>query len=115
MATINVNWLSPIKVRNMIIGGQDKTVLYDDCSLDKIKIYDSGVEFNNDVFTYRKGDINIPRLDEKEPINYECIEFINSIEKNKRSVSDGEFGLEVVKMIEAANKSILNNSAVIPI
>lgn len=111
MATVSVNWLSPIKVRNIIVGGQNKTVVYDDCSLDKIKIYDAGVEYNNDVFTYRKGDITIPKLDEKEPISYECLEFINAINNGYCEVSNGEFGLEIVKMIEAANKSILDNGS----
>lgn len=111
MATVNVNWLSPIKVRNIILGGQNKTVVYDDCSLDKIKIYDAGVEYNNDVFTYRKGDITIPKLDEKEPISYECLEFVNAIKNGYCEVSNGEFGLEIVKMIEAANKSILDNGS----
>lgn len=109
MAMVNINWLSPIKIRNIIIGGNKKTTLYDDCALEKIKIYDSGVECNDDIFVYRKGDIYIPRLEEKESIYFECLEFIQSIIEDKNPISNGEFGIEIVKMIEAANMSIAEN------
>jgi predicted dehydrogenase len=109
LAMININWLSAIKIRDIVIGGDKKMALYDDSSLEKVKIYDSGVEYNNDVFTYRKGDIYIPKLEEKESIYFECLEFINSIKKKKQPISNGLFGQEVVKMIEATNESIKKN------
>jgi predicted dehydrogenase len=109
MAMISINWLSPIKIRNFIISGSKKTALYDDCSLDKIRIYDSGVEYNNDVFTYKKGDVYIPKLEEKESIYFECLEFINSIQEKRDPISNGFFGKEIVKMIELTNKSIALN------
>lgn len=110
MANININWLSPLKVRNIILGGSEKTVVYDDCSLEKVKIYDAGVHYNQDVFTYTKGDIYVPKLSDKEAIGLECLEFINAIKESREHyISDGLFGLEIVKMINAANQSILNN------
>jgi predicted dehydrogenase len=109
LAMININWLSAIKIRDIIVSGDKKMVLYDDSSLEKVKIYDSGVEYSNDVFTYRKGDIYIPKLEEKEAIYFECLEFINSIKNKKQPISNGLFGQEVVQMIEAANKSIQKN------
>jgi predicted dehydrogenase len=109
MAMISINWLSPIKIRNFIVSGSKKTALYDDCSLDKVRIYDSGVEYNNDVFTYKKGDVYIPKLEEKESIYFECLEFINSILEKRDPISNGFFGKEIVKMIELTNKSIALN------
>lgn len=109
MAMISINWLSPIKIRNFIVSGSKKTVLYDDCSLDKVRIYDSGVEYSNDVFTYKKGDVYIPKLDEKEAIYFECLEFINAILDHRGPISSGIFGKEIVKMIELTNTSISLN------
>jgi predicted dehydrogenase len=109
MAMISINWLSPIKIRNLIVSGSKKTALYDDCSLDKVRIYDSGVEYNNDVFTYKKGDVYIPKLEEKESIYFECLEFVNSILEKRDPISNGFFGKEIVKMIELTNKSIALN------
>lgn len=110
MANIQINWLSPFKIRNIIVCGEKKTVMYDDCAtLDKIKIFDAGFDYDNDVFSYRKGDISIPKLEDKEPIFFECMEFISSIIENKQPISDGIFSQNIVEMIEAANKSIENN------
>lgn len=106
IAMIHLNWLSPIKVRNMIVCGTKKMVVYDDNSSEKIKIYDAGVSYNEDVFTYRKGDIFTPKLDEKEAIYYECFEFVDSLISKRECISNMSFGLEIVQMIEAANKSI---------
>lgn len=106
IATININWLSAIKVRNLSVSGTQKMAIYDDCAIEKLKIYDSGVEYNEDIFSYRKGDIFTPKLEEKESIYVECLDFINSILNNKNSISDGLFGQEIVELIEATNKSI---------
>lgn len=109
IAMIHLNWLSPIKLRNMIICGDKKMVVYDDNSTEKVKIYDSGISYTEDVFTYRKGDIFIPKLDEKEAIYYECFEFVDSILNKRDCISNELFGAEIVKMIEATNKSIKQN------
>lgn len=105
-SNIHINWLSPIKVRNMIIGGSDKTVLYDDCDIDKIKIYDSKVEYSNDVFSYRKGDILSPRLDTTEPIFFECKDFIEHVVKDKEPISNNKISLDVMKMLEISQVSL---------
>lgn len=109
LAMIHLNWLSPIKVRNIIICGTEKMAVYDDTLIEKIKIYDSGVSYEEDVFTYRKGDAFIPKLDEKEAIYYECFEFVDSLINRRQSISDAKFGREIVKMIELTNKSIKLN------
>lgn len=109
IATVNINWLSPIKARNLILAGTKKMTVYDDMSSEKLKIYDTGVDYDENLrFSYRKGDIYTPKLDEIEPIYGECSEFINSIKENRKPKSNGEFGKEIVKMIEATCESIEN-------
>lgn len=110
IANIQINWLSPFKIRNIIVCGEKRTTMYDDCAvLDKVKIFDAGFECCNDVFSYRKGDIHIPKLEDKEPIFFECMEFVSSILENRQPISDGIFSQNIVEMIEITNKSIENN------
>lgn len=117
IATINLNWLSPIKIRHIIIGGDKKMVVYNDCSEEKVKIYDSGIEATDEAhrFSYRKGDIYIPELNNQEAIYLECEEFIKCIKFKKQTVSDGFFGKRIVQMIEATCKSIESNGSPIKV
>ena len=111
----HINWLSPIKVRQILIGGSEKMIVYNDLeNTEKIKVYDSGVElkasdkdtFFAQPFQYRTGDMFAPKLDQTEPLRIGCRHFVDSIRNKVQPISDGEFGLEIVKMLEAAQKSI---------
>jgi predicted dehydrogenase len=113
IAHINVNWLSPVKVRTTLIGGEKKMVVWNDLDADeKIKIYDKGVEMTNGkgvyelLVSYRSGDMWAPRIDQTEALRTETKYFIDCISKNETPFNDGVAGLRVVKMLEAADKSL---------
>ena len=123
MAHMHVSWLDPLKIRKITIVGNKKMLVYDDTEQsEKIKIYDKGVtlernsipgdkyydtweEFN---LVYRRGDVDIPKLDEGEPLNAMCRHFIECIKTGNTPVSDGISGLRVVKVIEALQESLKN-------
>jgi len=121
IAHIHVNWLSPVKIRRTVIGGSNKMVIYDDLEpSEKIKIYDSGITVSNDnenrhdlLISYRTGDMLAPQLKLTEALNVEAQHFINCIEKGEKPLIDGEAGLRVVRMLEAANESMANYGKVI--
>jgi len=112
IAHIHVSWLSPIKVRKIIIGGDKKMILYDDTNFfEKVKIYDKRVDIDlskEDVFfpTYRSGDIYVPKIENKEPLKIEAEHIVECLLHNKKPMVDGYSGLKVVKLLEACNKSI---------
>lgn len=115
MAHFHVNWLSPIKVRKVLIGGSDKMIVYDDMeNVEKVKIYDSGVDLESadkdsiysSLVQYRTGDMYAPKLDNIEALKEECQHFVDCIENNKQPISNGEFGLSIVKILTAAQQSI---------
>jgi len=114
LAHIHVSWLNPNKIRSTTVVGSKKMLVYDDISaLEKIRIYDKGVtvtphydtfgEFN---LSYRYGDILIPRLDDAEPLKVACQHFVDCVEKGVKPRSSGVHGLEVVRVLEAADASI---------
>lgn len=123
VAFIRNSWIDPNKVRTMLFVGTKKMLVYDDTSPnEKIKIYDKGVEkpdyydnFGEFQFAYRYGDIYIPRIQEYEALHNECGHFINSIKGSTTPRSDGHSGLRVIRVIEAANQSLLENGRAIPI
>jgi predicted dehydrogenase len=113
IAHINVNWLSPVKVRTTLIGGEKKMVVWNDLDADeKIKIYDKGVDVTNGkgvyelLVSYRSGDMWAPSIYQTEALGIETKYFIDCISKNERPFNDGMAGLRVVKMLEAADKSL---------
>jgi predicted dehydrogenase len=113
IAHFHNNWLAPVKIRTVLVGGSKKTVLYDDMELsEKVKIYDRGVDIGNmdDVhdalIAYRLGDVWAPKLDQTEALRYVTSEFIDCIETGRRPVTDGLSGLSVVKILEASEMSI---------
>lgn len=116
MAIIHTSWLDPNKVRRMTIVGDKKMAVYDDVEpLEKIKIYDKGVDrpeysdsFGEFQLSYRYGDTYSPRVVEVEPLKIECDHFIDCIKQGLRPKTDGEKGLEVVKVLEAASRSLNN-------
>jgi len=113
-AHVHVSWLDPSKVRRMTIVGSKRMVVYDDVESEgKVKVYDKGVLKMGDSqifgeFQYRlhSGDIYIPRIDMSEPLRNECAHFIECIREGKRPRTDGENGLRVVKVLEAAQRSL---------
>ena len=120
IAHINVNWLSPVKVRTTLIGGEKKMLVWNDLEADeKIKIYDKGVKVTSreglyDLLVhYRSGDMWAPQIEQVEALTRELSYFVDCIANDKIPVNDGEAGLRVVRMLEAANESIRQRGAVV--
>lgn len=117
MAHIHVSWLDPCKVRRVtVVGSKKMAVLNDVENLEKIKIYDKGVEapdytnnFGEFHLSYRYGDILIPNIRQVEPLKVECQHFLECITDHSQPSSSGEDGLNVVKILEAAEKSLTNH------
>ena len=113
IAHFNVNWLSPVKVRNTLIGGDKKMLVWNDLEADeKVKIYDKGVDIRTResvydlLVSYRSGDAWVPRIAQIEALKAEAEYFVDCVENNKTPINDGVSGLRVVKMLEATNTSI---------
>lgn len=113
MAHIHVSWLDPHKDRKVTIVGSKKMAVFDDsASSEKIWIYDKSVNTNPDYTTYgeylalRTGDILIPKVELKEPLRLECQHFIDCVRERKTPRSDGKSGLAVLKVLEAAQRSL---------
>ena len=114
IAHVNVNWLAPVKVRQILIGGSKKMITYDDLDpSEKIKVYDKGVTFTDDAeqiyqmrVGYRTGDMWAPALDTTEALRVEGEHFIDCIEHGKEPLTNGHLGLRVVELIEAATSSM---------
>jgi predicted dehydrogenase len=113
IAHINVNWLSPVKVRTTLIGGEKKMVLWNDLDADeKIKVYDKGVDIKNResvyelLVSYRSGDMWAPQLEQSEALQAEAARFIECVSNGTEIVNDGHAGRRVVKMLEAASESV---------
>ena len=113
IAHINVNWLSPVKVRTTLIGGEKKMLVWNDLEADeKIKIYDKGVNVTsreglyNLLVHYRSGDMWAPQIEQIEALNKELAYFVDCIMTDKTPFNDGNAGLRVVKMLEAASTSL---------
>lgn len=116
---INVNWLSPVKVRTTLIGGEKKMLVWNDLEADeKIKIYDKGVEMSGgDVYkllvSYRSGDMWSPRVEQVEALKLEAAYFVECIVNNKQPFNDGAAGLHVVRMLEAADRSLQQKGKIV--
>ncbi|MBS4000481.1 MAG: Gfo/Idh/MocA family oxidoreductase [Desulfobulbaceae bacterium] len=113
MANLHVNWLSPVKIRKIIIGGNRKMLVFDDMEpIEKIKIFDSGIEMKSreDVYEsliqYRIGDMMSPAIKNYEALKEECNHFYDCIVKDVDTDTDGKSGLYVVAILEAADKSM---------
>ncbi|AFY86350.1 Gfo/Idh/MocA family protein [Chroococcidiopsis thermalis] len=114
IAHIHVNWLAPVKVRRTLLGGSQKMICYDDLEpSEKIKVYDKGITVNGSpenvyqmLVGYRTGDMWSPKLDMTEALQTEALHFVDCIQQGKRPITDGEAGLRVVRILEAATQSI---------
>ena len=113
LAHINVNWLSPVKVRTTLIGGEKKMVMWNDLEADeKVRVYDKGVDITSGqgvydlLVSYRSGDMWVPKVDQTEALKLEAKYFVECLEKNQAPFNDGLAGLRVVRLLEAAAESL---------
>ncbi len=115
IAHFHVNWLSPVKIRKTIIGGSQKMIEWNDLeSVEKVKVYDKGIEIAGSEFdeqsklqvSYRSGDIFSPKIDHTEALSLMVAEFADCIVENRPAVTDGQSALRVLRILEAAEKSI---------
>jgi len=118
IAHLNVNWLSPVKVRTTLIGGEKKMVVWNDLEADeKVKVYDKGVDVTNRdgvyelLVSYRSGDMWAPQLEQVEALREELTYFVDCILNDREILNDGAAGLRVVRILEAANKSLRKRGA----
>ncbi|MBN1314357.1 MAG: Gfo/Idh/MocA family oxidoreductase [Anaerolineales bacterium] len=117
LAHIHVSWLDPCKVRRVTVVGSTKMVVYNDIEqLEKIKIYDKGVNapdypsnYNEFQCSYRYGDITIPNIKFIEPLRQECQHFLDCIVNHTAPLTSGEEGMKIVKILEAAQNSMVNS------
>jgi len=122
LATIQSSWLDPRKVREMTIVGTKRMIVYDDVQpLEKIRIYDMRVErpphydnFAEFQYSYHYGDSYIPYVKQEEPLKVECQHFLDCILHGKTPLTNGEAGLDVVRILEAAQASLRQNGAAVP-
>ena len=120
IAHINVNWLSPVKVRTTLIGGQKKMLVWNDLEPDeKIKIYDKGVQVRTKegkyslLVDYRSGDMWAPKVEQVEALRVIADEFVRYVENGGSVVNDGVAGLNVVRMLEASDKSLASKGELV--
>jgi len=118
IAHVNVNWLSPVKVRRTLIGGSRQMIVYDDIeSSEKVKVYDKGVDIRNSsgngsearyklLVSYRSGDMYAPHIDGTEALRSVVQHFADCIQNGKTPITDGHCGLRVVSVLEAATRSM---------
>jgi predicted dehydrogenase len=118
---LHVNWLAPVKLRTTLIGGTKKMIVYDDTEpSEKVKIYDKGVNYHEkkeDVYQmlvqYRSGDMLAPKLEADEALKLVSKEFTDSINENRKPLTDGVAGLRVVKLLQSATESMRQKGKVI--
>ena len=122
MGHVHVSWLDPHKIRRITIVGSQRMAVFDDLEAnEKLKIYDKGAEVNTDYDTFaeyvglRFGDITIPYIRVGEPLRVECEHFLDCVRERKTPLSDGQDGLRVVKVLEAAARSLEGNGSPVQI
>jgi predicted dehydrogenase len=113
---IHVNWLAPVKLRRTLIGASQKMIVYDDVEpSEKVKVYDKGITFTNGnnlekvykmLIEYRAGEVWIPKLEGGEALFTEAQHFISCVNSGSKPVTDGECGLRIVQILEAATLSM---------
>jgi predicted dehydrogenase len=120
IAHINVNWLSPVKVRTTLLSGEKKMLVWNDLQADeKIKIYDKGVNIQNRegvydlLVSYRSGDLWVPQVEQTEALKLEMSHFLKCIQDDETPINDGIAGLQVVEMLEAAEKSVKSRGGLV--
>ena len=114
IAHIHISWLSPVKIRTIMVGGSKKMVFFDDVQPDeKVKIYDRGIILSSQVTpfkpVYRSGDAVIPKIDIEEALFMEIDDFIKQISKKKFNYENANLNLEIIKLLEACDQSLKKN------
>jgi predicted dehydrogenase len=119
LAHFHVNWLSPVKVRRTLISGSHKMIAYDHLDKDyQVKVFDKGVEFSDDtdryraLVQYRMGDMLVPKIDQTEPLESLCEDFVRCAHTGARPLTDGYSGRRVVQLLEAAQQSMEHGNKV---
>jgi predicted dehydrogenase len=123
IAHVHVNWLTPVKVRHTLIGGSEKMILYDDLEpSEKVKIYDRGVTVSQSpeavyemLVSYRSGDMWAPRLDATEALLTEALHFIDCVNNGTKPETDGQAGLRLIRIVEAAERSLRDRGKLVEI
>jgi predicted dehydrogenase len=109
----HVNWIAPVKIRRILIGGSKNMVVYDDMNTnEKVRVYDKGVEIKNEesiyntLIQYRIGNMYAPKIEETEALGLMVLDFVKSIKENKYPLTDAKFGIAVMRILEAADISL---------
>src|SRR5262249_41081955 len=111
----HVNWLAPVKIRQMLLGGRQRMLVYDDMGpSEKVRVYDKGVDFDVQdeetrrqiLVSYRTGDMYAPKLDRREALSLVAEEFAASIRDGRAPLTGGDSAVRVVSMLEAAARSL---------
>lgn len=120
LAHINVNWLSPVKMRTTLVGGQKRMLVWNDLDLaEKLRIYDKGADVKNEagmhaaLVSYRTGDMYAPKIEETEALKVETRYFLDCIANGTKPINDGQAGLRVVRILEAAEQSLNQHKEIV--
>jgi predicted dehydrogenase len=115
LAHFHVNWLAPVKIRQMLLGGRQRMLVYDDTNpSEKVRVYDKGVDFDvkdgetrrEILVSYRTGDMYAPKLDRREALSLVAREFADAIEERREPLTGAAAGIRVVSLLEAADQSL---------
>lgn len=119
---LNCSWVSPVKIRHILIGGDRKMILYNDLDANEpLKVYDSGYQAKTDeernrlLFDYRVGDVYSPKIPAREALAALATDFVEAAAQNRQPISDGRFGTDVVAILEAAQQSVRLRGQEVPI
>jgi len=115
LAHIHASWISPVKVRRTVIGGSRRMLVYDDQVADKVTIHDCGFERNNDdgEVRYRREKVETVQLDTAEPLSLAVEHFAKCIAESRHPITDGEAGFRVVRLLEAADRSLQSGGRIV--
>ncbi len=118
IAHIHLSWLSPVKLRTILIGGTKKMIFFDDVQPDeKVKIYDKGITISAESVTpfkplYRSGDVIIPKLDQEEALYLEVEDIVNQIAGARISYANAQLNLDIIELLEACDQSLKENKQI---
>ncbi|HSP98636.1 MAG TPA: Gfo/Idh/MocA family oxidoreductase [Candidatus Dormibacteraeota bacterium] len=122
IAHLHVNWLSPVKLRQMLIGGSRRMLVYDDVEpSEKVRVYDRGIDIttresvHRTLVDYRTGDMWAPKVDLREALAVECEHFVACVRDASEPLTGGEAGLRVVRLLEAAGRSLAEGGRQVPL